>query len=77
MASATFVFLDWSGMFRSIRRSLFSGQQTLFSGTTLTSELDEKAADRQKRRGRFLFRSFMNLPGSDETGGTRQKVLLK
>ena len=40
-------------------------------------DLDEKAADQLKRRGRFLFRSLMNLPGSVEMGDTRQKVLLK
>ena len=27
--------------------------------------------------GRFLFRSFKHLPGSDETGGLWQKMLLK
>lgn len=40
-------------------------------------DLDEKAADQLKRRGRFLFRSLMNLPCSGGTGNTRQKVLLK
>ena len=46
-------------------------------GTKSLSALDEKAADRQRRRGRYLFRSLMNLPGSDETGDACQKVLLK
>lgn len=41
------------------------------------SGLDDKAAEQQRRRGRSLFRSLMNLPGSDETGALRQKVLLK
>ena len=46
-------------------------------GTKPTSGLDEKATERKRRRGRFLFRSLMNLPGSGETGDVRQKVLLK
>ena len=46
-------------------------------GTMSNSGLDDKAAEQQRRRGRSLFRSLMNLPGSDETGALRQKVLLK
>ena len=46
-------------------------------GTMSNSGLDDKAAEQQRRWGRSLFRSLMNLPGSDETGALRQKVLLK
>lgn len=46
-------------------------------GTMSNSGLDDKAAEQQRRRGRSLFRSLMHLPGSDETGALRQKVLLK
>lgn len=46
-------------------------------GTMSNSGLDDKAAEQQRCRGRSLFRSLMNLPGSDETGALRQKVLLK
>lgn len=49
----------------------------LDDGTNPPSELDEKTAEQQRRRGRFLFRSLMNLPGSEETGDAQQKVLLK
>lgn len=46
-------------------------------GTRPFSELDDSASEQQRRRGSFLFRSLLNLPGSDETGDARQKTLSK
>lgn len=47
------------------------------SGTPSWSDAGAEAEDRQRRRGRYLFWSLMQLPGSDETGGDRQKTLSK
>lgn len=46
-------------------------------GTRLPSGADAEAEDRQRRRGRCLFRSLTQLPGSDETGDGQQKSLSK
>lgn len=46
-------------------------------GTRSSSGLDVEAEDRQRRRGQCLFRSLTQLPGSDETGDSRQKTLSK
>ena len=41
------------------------------------SDAGAEAEDRQRRRGRYLFWSLTLLPGSDGTGGDRQKTLSK
>lgn len=48
-------------------------------GTRLPSgaDADAEVEDRQRRRGRCLFRSLTQLPGSDETGDGQQKSLSK
>ena len=46
-------------------------------GTRLPSGADAEVEDRQRRRGRCLFRSLTHLPGSDETGDGQQKSLSK
>ena len=75
------VRIPWLERYVQKHPSFFVRQvaETFFrdDGTKPLSALDEKAADRQRRRGRYLFRSLMNLPGSDETGDACQKVLLK
>lgn len=45
--------------------------------TPSSSGADAEAEDRQRRRGRCLFWSLTQLPGSDETGSDRQKALSK
>lgn len=75
------VRIPWLERYVQEHPSFFVRQaaETFFrdDGTKPFSELDDSASERQRRRGSFLFRSLLNLPGSDETGDARQKTLSK
>ena len=75
------VRIPWLERYVQEHPSFFVRQaaETFFrdDGTKPFSELDDSASERQRRRGSFLFRSLLNLPGSDEKGDARQKTLSK